>query len=65
MKDMKDKKNKVAKKGAKKKTGMDKMSKAEHDMFKRAEKEGIITAKQHKSLPTPLLKAILKKKGFK
>ena len=49
----------------KKKTGMDKMTKAEHDMFKRAEKEGVITAKQHKSLPTPLLKAILKKKGFK
>lgn len=62
---MKDKKKKVAKKGAKKKTGMDKMSKTEHDMFKRAEKEGVITAKQHKSLPTPLLKAILKKKGFK
>ena len=55
-------KKKVAKK---KKTGMDKMSKSEHDMFKRAEKQGVITAKQHKSLPTPLLKAILKKKGFK
>ena len=49
----------------KKKPGMDKMTKEEHDMFKRAEKEGIITAKQHKNLPTPLLKAILKKKKFK
>lgn len=49
----------------KKKSGMDNMTKQEHEMFKRAEKEGVITAKQHKNLPTPLLKAILKKKGFK
>lgn len=55
----------MKKKGAKKKTGMKPMSKSEHDMFKKAVKEGVITQKQHNSLPPQLLKAILKKKGFK
>lgn len=55
----------MKKKGAKKKSTMKPMSKQEHDMFKKAVKEGVITQKQHNSLPPQLLKAILKKKGFK
>lgn len=60
-----DKKNGKKKGGMKKKSGMDKMSKSDHEMFKKAEKDGIITKKQHNSLPTPLLKAIIKSKTGK
>tara|TARA_Y100000592_G_C5360676_1_gene263520 strand:+ start:224 stop:430 length:207 start_codon:yes stop_codon:yes gene_type:complete len=52
-------------KGKMGKSMSEKMTKQEHEMFKRAEKAGVITSKQHNNLPTPLLKAILKKKGFK
>ena len=44
---------------------MDKMTKQEHDMFKKAVKDGILTQKQHDNLPTPLLKAIVNKKSKK
>ena len=43
--------------------GMKPMSKKDHEMFLKAEKDGLITRKQHKSLPPQLLKAIIKKKS--
>ena len=46
----------------KKKTGMAKMTKAQHEKFLKAEKAGIITKKQHNSLPVHLLEAIVKSK---
>ena len=46
----------------KKKTGMAKMPKAQHEKFLKAEKDGIITKKQHNSLPVHLLEAIVKSK---
>jgi len=49
----------------KKKSGMAPMTKKEHEMFLKAEKDGIITKKQHNSLPPNLLKAIIKKKTEK
>tara|TARA_R100000541_G_scaffold38843_1_gene46691 strand:+ start:563 stop:730 length:168 start_codon:yes stop_codon:yes gene_type:complete len=55
----------MKKKGAKKKSTMKPMSKADHDMFKKAEKDGVITKKQHDALPPQLLKAIIKKKTKK
>lgn len=54
--------DKKEKKG-KKKSGMAPMSKADHEMFKKAVKKGLITEAQHKSLPVGLLKGIIKKKG--
>ena len=49
--------------GKGKKSGMKPMSKADHEMFKKAVKQGILTQKQHNSLPAGLLKGIIKKKG--
>jgi len=46
----------------KKKTGMANMSKTQHDKFLKAEKDGLITKKQHNSLPVHLLEAIVKSK---
>ena len=46
----------------KKKTGMAKMTKSQHEKFLKAEKDGIITKKQHNSLPVHLLEAIVKSK---
>lgn len=54
-----DKKNKPMKK---KKTGMKPMTKEQHEKFLKAEKDGIITKKQHNSLPPQLLEAIIKSK---
>jgi len=51
------------KSGKKKKSGMKPMSKKDHEMFLKAEKDGLITKKQHNSLPPQLLKAIIKKKS--
>jgi hypothetical protein len=51
---------KPKKKGA---GGMKPMSDADHAMFKKAVAQGLLTAKQHKSLPPGLLKGIIKKKG--
>tara|TARA_R100001086_G_scaffold243116_1_gene171619 strand:- start:14428 stop:14634 length:207 start_codon:yes stop_codon:yes gene_type:complete len=50
-------------KGKGKAKGMAPMSKADHEMFKKAVKQGILTQKQHNSLPAGLLKGIIKKKG--
>jgi hypothetical protein len=52
---------------SKKKTGMKPMTKAQHTKFLKAEKDGLITKKQHNSLSPALLEAIIKKKksGFK
>lgn len=59
-----DKKNgKKKKNGKMKKSGMAPMSKSDHEMFKKAVAKGLITEKQHKSLPVGLLKGIIKKKG--
>lgn len=52
-------------KGKAKKGGMAPMSKKDHEMFLKAEKDGVITKKQHNSLPPQLLKAIIKKKSGK
>jgi hypothetical protein len=38
------------------------MSKAQHSKFLKAEKDGLITKKQHNSLSPALLEAIIKKK---
>jgi len=38
------------------------MSKAQHSKFLKAEKDGLITKKQHNSLSPGLLEAIIKKK---
>lgn len=43
-------------------TGMKPMSKAQHSKFLKAEKDGLITKKQHNSLSPGLLEAIIKKK---
>ena len=45
-----------------KKGGMKPMSKAQHSKFLKAEKDGLITKKQHNSLSPGLLEAIIKKK---
>tara|TARA_Y100001937_G_scaffold73114_1_gene99399 strand:+ start:155 stop:355 length:201 start_codon:yes stop_codon:yes gene_type:complete len=42
--------------------GMAKMSKSQHEKFIKAEKDGLITRKQHNSLPPQLLEAIIKSK---
>ena len=49
----------------KKKSGMAPMTKKAHEMFLKSEKDGVITKKQHNSLPPQLLKAIIKKKSGK
>ena len=49
-------------KGKVKKGGMKPMSKAQHSKFLKAEKDGLITKKQHNSLSPALLEAIIKKK---
>ena len=46
-----------------KKTGMAKMTKQQHEKFKKAVKDGKITEKQHNSLPVHLLEAIVKSKS--
>tara|TARA_R110002020_G_scaffold107363_2_gene249405 strand:- start:1512 stop:1703 length:192 start_codon:yes stop_codon:yes gene_type:complete len=51
------------KKPKKKGKAMANMSDADHAMFKKAVAQGLLTAKQHKSLPPGLLKGIIKKKG--
>tara|TARA_R100001079_G_scaffold110299_2_gene85283 strand:+ start:71 stop:271 length:201 start_codon:yes stop_codon:yes gene_type:complete len=56
---------KMGKKKKKGNGGMAPMTKKEHEMFLKAEKDGIITKKQHNSLPPNLLKAIIKKKTGK
>lgn len=38
------------------------MTKEQHEMFLKAEKDGLITKKQHMSLPPQLLEAIIKSK---
>jgi len=38
------------------------MTDAEHKMFNKAVKDGLLTQKQHDKLPPQLLKAIIKKK---
>tara|TARA_R100000278_G_scaffold120960_1_gene103935 strand:- start:1697 stop:1879 length:183 start_codon:yes stop_codon:yes gene_type:complete len=48
--------------GKKKKSGMKPMTKEQHEKFKKAVKDGLITEKQHNSLPANLLEAILKSK---
>jgi hypothetical protein len=50
------------KKPMKKKNGMKPMTKAQHEKFLKAEKDGLITKKQHNSLPVHLLEAIIKSK---
>lgn len=50
------------KEGKKKKPKMKPMTKEQHAMFLQAEKDGIITKKQHQNLPAHLLEAIVKKK---
>ena len=42
--------------------GMKKMTKEQHDRFLKAEKDGLISRKQHNSLPPQLLEAIIKSK---
>jgi len=46
----------------KKPKNMKPMSKEDHNLFKRAVKEGLITKTQHDKLPPNLLKGIIKKK---
>ena len=41
---------------------MAKMTKSQHEKFLKAEKDGLITRKQHNSLPPHLLEAIVKSK---
>ena len=48
--------------GKAKKSKMKPMTEAQHKMFLKAEKDGIITKKQHENLPAHLLEAIVKKK---
>ena len=48
--------------GGKKKSSMKPMTDSEHKMFNEAVKKGLITQKQHDSLPPNLLKGIIKKK---
>jgi len=53
------------KKGGKSKAkgkGMAKMTDAQHKKFLKAEKDGLITKKQHQSLSAGLLEGIIKKK---
>ena len=50
------------KEGKKMKPKMKPMTKEQHKMFLQAEKDGIITKKQHNSLPVHLLEAIVKSK---
>jgi hypothetical protein len=59
-----DKKSGAKKKGGAKvkKSGMKPMTDAQHKMFNKAVKDGIITQKQHDNLPAHLLEAIVKKK---
>ncbi len=38
------------------------MTKAQHEKFKKAVKDGLLTKKQHDNLPANLLEAILKSK---
>jgi len=57
-----DKMKKKGNGGAKKKSGMKPMTEAQHKMFNKAVKDGIITQKQHDNLPAHLLEAIVKKK---
>ena len=45
-----------------KKSGMKPMTKKQHESFLQAEKDGLITKKQHNSLPVHLLEAIIKSK---
>ena len=50
-------------KGKKKKAStMKPMTDAEHKMFNKAVKDGLLTQKQHDNLPPQLLKAIVNKK---
>ena len=46
----------------KKKSGMKPMTKEQHERFLKAEKDGLISKKQHNSLPPQLLEAIIKSK---
>ena len=40
----------------------EKMTKAQHERFLKAEKDGLISKKQHNALPPQLLEAIIKSK---
>ena len=57
-----DKKSKPKGKGKAKTPTMKNMTEAQHKSFLKAEKEGLITKKQHEKLPPHLLEAIIKKK---
>ncbi len=46
----------------KSKSKMKPMTKEQHEMFVKAEKDGLITNKQHMALPPQLLEAIIKSK---
>jgi len=46
----------------KKKPMSEKMTKAQHERFLKAEKDGLISKKQHNALPPQLLEAIIKSK---
>ena len=58
-------KGKANQKAKGRKGGMKPMSKAQHDKFSKAVKDGLITKKQHNSLSPGLLEAIIKKKKGK
>ena len=49
-------------KGNKQKGSMKPMTTAQHNKYKKAVKDGVITQKQHNSLSPALLDAIMKKK---
>lgn len=52
-------------KGNKQKGSMKPMTTAQHNKYKKAVKDGVITQKQHNSLSPALLDAIMKKKKKK
>tara|TARA_R100001509_G_scaffold37491_2_gene20226 strand:- start:7845 stop:8048 length:204 start_codon:yes stop_codon:yes gene_type:complete len=54
--------DKKSKSKSKSKMKMKPMTKEQHEMFLKAEKDGLITKKQHMSLPPQLLEAIIKSK---
>ena len=53
---------KYGNKKSKSKQKMKNMTNEQHEMFVKAEKDGLITKKQHMALPPQLLEAIIKSK---